>query len=125
MAVGSCVITASIFNNPVSDTCAIDCSLAPVPNFDVVIDPDKNYILEGATQVYSVYLEENDVQQADVFTITCDGNSVPAANYAFSQTGDNEFTITNNLRDVSSYLTITCVSGVNTRVFNIYLRGGW
>ena len=125
IAVGSCVITASISNNPVSDTCAVSCSLAPALNNDVVITPNTNFILESGTQVYSVFLYENNVLLPDIFTITCNGNSVPAANYVFTQTGDNEFTITNKLRDVSSYLTVTCVSGVNTKVFNIYLRGGW
>jgi len=39
--------------------------------------------------------------------------------------GANSFTISNILRDVVSYLTIQCVSGAETKTFNIFLRGAW
>lgn len=122
---GTCVITASIENNPASDTCTVTVTGTPSTTSDIMISPDQNYILEGLSQEYSVYLYENGVQQVDAFTITCENNDVPTTSYTFEQTDDNHFTITNVLRNVSSYLTIECTNGVVTETFDIYLKGAW
>ena len=124
-AVGTATITGTIEGNPESDSCAITVSELPADNDEVRISPEKNYILEGTTQAYTVYLYTNDVAQADVFVITCNGNSVPSTSYTFTQTGNNGFSVVNTLRDDSSYLTITCTAGLNVKTFNIYLRGAW
>ena len=128
VANGTCNITATIEGNPANDVCPITVSSTPVLNSDIRLSPDTNYVLEGATQAYTVYLYENDSVQIDTFTITCNRNSVPAANFTFTQTTGNQFTILNTLRDSSSYLTITCtVIGIGgiVETFNIYLKGGW
>ena len=128
VANGTCNITATIDGNPATASCAITISATPVLNSDIRISPDTNYVLEGANRTYAVYLYENDSIQADTFTITCNGHTVPTANYTFSQTDANHFKITNILRDSSSYLTITCtVTGIGgiSETFNIFLRGGW
>ena len=128
VANGTCNITATIEGNPANDVCPITVSATPVLNSDIRISPDTNYILEGVTQTYAVYLYEDDVIQADTFTITCNRNSVPTRNFTFTQTDDNHFTILNSLRDSSSYLTITCtVTGLGGLVetFNFYLHGAW
>ena len=122
---GSCAITANIEDNSTSASCVITVSSSPTVNSEVTISPTTNYILEGSSRSYSVYLYEDDVVQADAFTITCDGNSVPSTSYTFSQTGANGFSVSNALRDVSSYLTIQCVSGSSTKTFDIFLRGAW
>lgn len=120
---GSCIITANILNSSASAACTILVSASPAVNNDIVISPDSNYILEGLQKSYSVYLYRNDVIQADAFTITCNGSNVPVANYTFAQTDGNHFSITNNLRDDSSHLIITCTSGSNVSTRNIYLKG--
>jgi len=125
-SIGNCTITANIENNSTSGSCAILVTSTPTTNTEIRITPDVNYILEGKSKTYSVYLYENDVQQPDTFTVTCSGSSVPSANYNFQQVTSNSFAVSNILRDVSSYLTITCVSsGSVTRDYNIYLRGAW
>jgi hypothetical protein len=123
-AIGVCIITASITDNPASDTCSITVTNSPTVNTNIVIAPAVNYILEGMSRTYTVYLYEDDVPQADTFTITCNAHSVPSTSYSFSA-GNNGFTITNNLRELVSYLSISCVSGTNTRIFDVYLRGAW
>jgi len=123
-SIGNCTITANVENNTASDTCSIAVTNTPIVNTDVRITPDINYILEGSQKTYTVYLYKDDVQQADGFTITCNGNSVPASSYIFAQTDANHFTISNILRSVTSYLTIQCVSGTNTKSINIFLKGG-
>lgn len=122
---GTCTITATIENRTSNDTCAITVSTSPSVNSDVRVLPDVNYILEGVTKSFTVYLYEDDAVQADAFTVACNRNSVPSANYTFTQTGTNAFTIKNNLRNLSSYLTITCTSGSNVKTFNVFLKGGW
>lgn len=120
---GSCIISAYIEENPAGDTCGVTVTSTPSANMDVVISPTTNYILEGLSQTYTVYLYENGVQQADAFVITCEPNDVASANYTFTQDSDNQFTITNVIRDDSSYLTIQCVSGTNSEDFIVYLKG--
>lgn len=125
VATGSCIITGTIENNSTSASCIVTVQNTPTANNDVRITPDYNYILEGSSRTYGVYLYTNDVQQANTFTITCNGNSVPSTSYTFTQVDGNHFTVSNVLRDVSSYLTITCVSGTNTKTQTIYLKGAW
>lgn len=122
---GNCVITGNILNNSTSASCAILVTATPAVNKEIRISPDTNFILEGSSRVYSVYLYENDVQVADTFVISCSANNVPSTNYTFIQNSDNTFTVANILRDVSSNLTIQCVSGANNKNFDVYLRGAW
>lgn len=124
-ATGSCVVTANIENNSVSASCAITVSGSPAINNTVKITPDKNYVLEGSTTTYAVYLYKNDVLQADTFTISCNGNAVPSTSYTFLQTDGNHFSILNNTRDLNSYLTIQATSGSNAKTFDVMLRGAW
>ena len=122
---GSCLITTNIAHSSASAVCTLLVTGSPAINNDVVISPDINYILEGALASYSVYLYTNGIQQADTFVTTCNGNSVPQANYVFTQIDGNSFSIKNNLRNTSSYLTVQCTSGSNVESKNIYLRGAW
>jgi len=123
---GSCVITASIYNNAVSASAVITVSASPVINSDIRVTPDRNYVLEGQTQIFSTYLYENDIAQSDTFTYTCTSGSIPTTSYVFTSIDGNNFSIKNNLRDVSSNLTITCLtSGSVQRDLEIYLRGAW
>lgn len=122
---GTCTITATIEGNPVHTACVITISASPATNTGILISPDRNYILEGKSQIYEVYLYLDDVKQPDDFTVTCDVNAVPIECYGFTQIDDNHFEIWNKLRCVTSYLTINCVSGAYTKTFDVYLRGAW
>jgi hypothetical protein len=127
ISTGSTIITASVENNSASGSCLITTTASPVTNKIVRLTPNENYVLEGDTKAYTVYLYEDGIQQADTFTITAQGNSVPSTSYTFTQTGDNSFTIKNTLRDINSYLTINCITEdlSVTKTFDIYLRGAW
>lgn len=125
-ALGTCNITASIDRNPANDVCIVTVSTTPSIISEVVFNPSTNYILEGKAGTYSVYLYENGVQQADAFVSSCNANSVPTTSFAFSQIDDNHFAILNNLRDLESYLTVTCTSGSSiTSSIDIKLSGAW
>jgi hypothetical protein len=124
-SLGECSITGTLNGNTVSDSCVITVTATPQPNYDILLSPDTNYVLEGSLKEFSVYLYENNIELGASFTITCSPNQVPSANYTFAQTGGNTFTILNRIRDLSSFLTINCVSGSYSKSFNIYLKGGW
>jgi hypothetical protein len=125
--IGNCIISASMIGNPASDICWITVTASPIINTEILISPNMNYVLEGSSRTYSVYLYENSIQQADSFTITCDSGSVPAANYIFTQTDGNHFMISNVLRDLEHHLTVQCTTGsvVPPKDFYVYLRGAW
>jgi hypothetical protein len=124
---GECTITASVHGNPASDTCWVNVSASPTINSNILISPSTNYILEGTSKTYSVYLYENSVVQSGSFVITCNGSNVPATSYTFTQTDGNHFKITNVLKELTSYLTIQCTTGsvLPPEIFNVYLRGAW
>jgi len=124
---GSCIITASVEDNPAEDTCWVTVSASPTINNVILISPNTNYVLEGGEREYSVYLYENNVQSSGSFVITCDGHTVPSTSYTFTQTDGNHFTIANAMRDLTSYLTIECTTGsvVSPKTFDVYLRGAW
>ena len=125
-SLGACVITASIKNTTYNDTCAVTVTNTPEMNYEILISPDTNYVLEAKERTYTVYLYENNIQKNNTFAITCDANEVPSANYTFTKLDDNSFKIENNLRDMNSHLTITCTSGSYTaKEYDIYLRGAW
>lgn len=128
-AVGQCTITANVEGNPTHDTCNIIVTETPTVNNEIRLSPDKNYVLEGTSQIFSVYLYENNVQQADKFTITCNPNGIPNANFVFTVSGSstNTFTIQNKLRDLNSNLIITCTCETETisKDIDVYLRGAW
>lgn len=128
VAVGSCTITANIEGNPTADTCSVVVTETPTTNSEIRLIPEKNYVLEGATQSFSVYLYENNVQQPDTFTITCNPNGIPDINFTFiGGSSINDFTIQNKIRDLNSNLTITCVCETETisKDIDVYLRGAW
>ena len=125
IATGSCLITANIAHSSASAVCSILVTGSPIANNEVTISPDINYILEGMSRTYSVYLYTNDVQQADAFVVSCIPNGISQTNYTFNQIDGNNFYIKNNVRDISSYLTIQVTSGSHVASRNIYLKGAW
>ena len=124
---GSCIITSSIHGNSASAACTVIVSASSTLNTEILINPNTNYVLEGLTQTYSVYLYENNVASAGSFVITCNGSNVPLTSYTFTQSGSNTFSIKNILRDVNSHLIITCTTGsvIAPKAFSVYLRGAW
>jgi hypothetical protein len=128
VANGTAVITCSLLGDAsVSDTTAVTISSTPSDNYQVVISPDTNYILEGVTKPYSVYLYKNGSIQANTFTFSLDARSVPSENYAFSYTSSpgNSFSVENKEKFLTDYLLVTCVSSTYSGTLKINLRGSW
>lgn len=122
---GTSIITANIENNSTNDICTVTVVSSPSVINEIIISPNTNYIYEANQKTYSVYLYTDGVQQSDIFTITCNPNDVTSEHYSFVQGDENHFTISNIERQLTSYLTINCVSGSNSKSFNINLKGRW
>lgn len=124
---GTATITCELDDNAtVKDTCSVTVGTSPVDNYQVVISPsNKNYILEGLEQTWTVYLYKNGVQQSDAFVFTLDPNTVPNDNYIYTLLGDNSFKVKNVQRFLTDYLEVSCVSGSYSEIIQINLRGAW
>jgi len=125
---GECYITANIENNvSASAICLVTVTDTPETNIEILLSPDINYVLEGMSRTYEVYLYEGEVQQSGSFVFSLNPNNVPITNYTFTEIDGNTFSIKNTLRDLESYLTISCTTGsvVPPKTFDIYLRGAW
>jgi len=123
---GSVTVTCRLLdNNTAYDTIDIEVSAAPVVEDQNIISPAVTEILQGDTQLYSVYKYESNLVQADTFTITTSG--VPIANYTLSITDGNNFSIKNLERYDESVLTVLCTNNVDaTSVsIDIHLEGLW
>ena len=63
VANGTATITCNLEGDlSVNDTAGVTVSSAPSDIYQVVIAPNKNYILEGDTQAYTVYLYKNNTE---------------------------------------------------------------
>jgi len=126
IANGSCIITASLSGNSnVNDTCNVSVGSAPVSEYQVVVSPSTNYVLENETITYNVKLVLNGVDQADVFVFTVTSPDVPTDNYVFTSIDGNSFSVENAERYLDESLTIDCVSGIHSREVAILLKGNW
>lgn len=113
VANGTATITCTLEgDSSVSDTVAVTVSSTPSDYYQVIFDPDKNYILEGDTQAFTVYLYKNGTIQANLFTLSCSAGTVPSDNFAFSYsaTPGNTFSVENKEMFLTDHLTITCTS---------------
>lgn len=123
IGIGGCEIMCAITDNPaVFDTIIVTCSGAPVLDYEVVITPDKNYILQSDTQIYDVRLWLNGIVQSNTFGFTLNTNTVPAANYVYSVIDGNHFSIKNIKMFLTDSINVNCVSGGFSKSIDINLR---
>jgi hypothetical protein len=128
VANGTATITCSLDgDSTVKSTCSVTVSATPSDIYQVIITPDTNYILEGETENYTVYLWKNGTIQADTFSFSVTTNTVPTDHFAFSYSVSpgNLFSIKNEEMFLTDHLTITCTSGTHVGSLDIYLRGSW
>jgi hypothetical protein len=136
VANGTATITCHLVGDTsVSDTVAVTVSGTASDYYQVTFSPDKNYILEGDTQAYTVYLYKNGTIQGNTFVLSCGAGTVPTDHFAFSYSASpgNTFSIENVEKFLSDHLTITCTSVAigavpptpQVGVLEINLRGVW
>ena len=124
IAAGSCIVTGSLANNSdVFDSCSVIVSASSVSNYEIIVNPDINYILESQSGSYTTYLYLNSASQVDAFTYAISG-SVPTNHYIFTS-GSNSFIVTNIEKYLTYPMIITCTSGSFSKVVQLNLRGSW
>lgn len=123
--IGTAKISVQILNNPAISTCQVSVTDVASDTFDIRISPDKNYILESTTQVFTVFLYKNGEKQNVPVTVSCDGNGVPLEHYKFEQPTENTFKISNRKRHDTLPVIITCTAEGVTESFEIKLKAAW
>jgi hypothetical protein len=129
---GTAIVTASLDGNTgIHAHLGVTVTGSSSNIYEVVINPNKNYILEGDTQTYNVYLYLNGIQQANKFTFGVDARTVPVGDFAFSFSASpgNTFTVENIAKCLTDYIVVTCTTTVSAVDYigslKIYLRGTW
>jgi uncharacterized protein YjdB len=122
LALGNATIRCTMADNAtVYDEITIYVSASLIDDYDVVISPESQIIYEGDTQAYTCTLTNNGVLTSATFTFVPSG--VPAENYRLYSIDGNHFSVENIKKYLTSVLTITCVSGAQSKAFEIRLRG--
>lgn len=123
---GSASVKCSLLNNSlVYDSCSVLIQTTPVSDYQIFITPDVNYILQNEKVTFNAKLYLNGILQPDVFSFSINPNLVPSVNYEFNVIDGNNFSIKNNKKELLSYLTISCLSGLNLKQVEIQLRGAY
>jgi len=122
---GSCNITGYIENNTSASAIVLVTVSGSTTLTEIRVNPNPDFILQGETTSYTVYLYTNGVQQSDVFTFTLGNNDVPVENYTLSTISGNSFSIKNIKVYMDDPLVIDCTSGSNTKQLSILLKGSW
>jgi hypothetical protein len=123
---GSTNITCNLENNSsVSASISVTTTAAPVTEYDLAVLPDDNFVYEGSTKVFSVYLTLNGVQQSNVATFILVPNTVPSANYVYTVVDSNHFSIQNKKMFLDDVLTINVFSFSQSKNIDIRLRGSF
>jgi hypothetical protein len=124
---GSCIISCSLEgNDSVTFDCVVTVSASVLDTYEVIVNPDTNFVLQGNTQNFLVNLYKNGIIQADTFVFDLDaGNTVPVGKFNLTLVDGNNFTIENLGRYLTSTLKVNCVSGIYSKVVEVTLKGAW
>jgi len=123
---GNCSITVNLDGDAdVNDSCNIVVNTTPISEYEIVVSPDKNYVLENDSESYNVTLELNGIDTTDVFVFNIVAGNVPVDNYVFTVVNGNNFNLENVGMYIEEELVIRCTSGIHSRDISIRLRGGW
>jgi hypothetical protein len=128
VGLGVCNVICKLKNNEtITDSCQIRTESFGVYDYQVKIDPDENFVLEGDTKVFSVYLTRDGVQRPDTFTFAVDSGDgvVPTDHYVLSTVDGNHFRVQNKKMWLSGELMVNCVCSTTSRKYGILLKGGW
>lgn len=126
VSAGSCITTVSMTSNSsVSGSLLINVSASALTDYQVRITPNVDYILEGDTTDYDVYLYTSGSVQGNSFTMTLANGNVPTDHYVLTITDGNNFSIENKEFFLDYPLVINCTSGSFTKQLNVQMLGAW
>src|SRR5574344_731365 len=125
-AVGSGSATISVTmtaNSSVSSSIVLSVVDASVDNYEMVVDPSSEYILQGNTINFSCYLYKNGEKLTNACEFKNNTVGVPQDYYNMKTIDSNHFSITNNKMYMSYPIIINCSSGEYSFNKEILLKG--
>jgi hypothetical protein len=93
--------------------------------YDIVVDPNVNYLLQSGSALFDVRYYSGSVIHTGSFVFGISGSFVPTDYYAFAQESLNTFSLYNLQKYGDHTLDILCSGSSGSRILNIELRGEW
>lgn len=122
--VGSFNLVANINDTNITNSVEIVVKSGSVEDlYQIILEPDIDYLKQGKDAKISVYLFKNGVKQEDIFSFSDITENVPPSNYAITMDDNNSFTIHNYHMFMDFPVLIRCVSGEHVKVVKILLGG--
>lgn len=124
IGVGNCKITATLVGTNITST--IDASVTNEPIEDVyelVVTPNINYVLQGNSQTFFVYLYKNGERQDNIVNFTDISKNIPLGKYEITADENNSFTLFNKGMYMDVPVIVRCTTGVYSLDMSITLRG--
>lgn len=123
-ALGDAVITATISDTNISTTAQVSVVEEEVDDvYELLVSPDKDYVLQGVSETFVVDLYKNGVKQPDVVTFADLSTGIPVGKYTITSDVQNTFTLTNKGMYMGAPVMVRCVSGSHELTLYIKLRG--
>lgn len=123
-ALGDAVITATISDTNISTTAQVSVVEEEVDDvYELLVSPDKDYVLQGVSETFVVDLYKNGVKQPDVVTFADLSMGIPVGKYTITSDVQNTFTLTNKGMYMGAPVIVRCVSGSHELTLYIRLRG--
>ena len=123
-ALGDAVITATISDTNISTTAQVSVVEEEVDDvYELLVSPDKDYVLQGVSETFVVDLYKNGVKQSDVVTFADLSTGIPVGKYTITSDVQNTFTLTNKGMYMGAPVIVRCVSGSHELTLYIKLRG--
>ena len=123
-ALGDAVITATISDTNISTTAQVSVVEEEVDDvYELLVSPDKDYVLQGVSETFVVDLYKNGVKQPDVVTFADLSTGIPVGKYTITSDVQNTFTLTNKGMYMGAPVIVRCVSGSHELTLYIKLRG--
>lgn len=123
-SLGDAVITATISDTNISTTVQVSVVEEEVDDvYELLVSPDKDYVLQGVSETFVVDLYKNGVKQPDVVTFADLSMGIPVGKYTITSDVQNTFTLTNKGMYMGAPVIVRCVSGSHELTLYIKLRG--
>ena len=124
IGVGKASIIASIFDATITSKTEIEVTDDEVEDYyEIIINPDINYVLQDESQIFEVYLYKNGNKQDNIFDFSDISEGVPVNNYELIDVNNNSFTLKNNKMFMKNPVVIRCSCDYGSIDFEIMLRG--
>lgn len=122
---GTAIITAKVKeNNNISTNINIVVQQEASSNeYEIVVDPDVNYILQGNTKIIECKLYLNGKETDETFEFKDETVGVPIDNYTIKIVDGNHFEVINKKMYMNKPVLVRCINKNKEKIISIKLRG--